>query len=90
MLNGYKMDYAVPLVPGDYVSGFPPGNVIDWGSANILNNTEVQPSLIAPLQSKIGTSRFKLRLQFAGSNNDGSADYVQFTNPSLIITYTKH
>jgi hypothetical protein len=90
VLNGYKMDYAVPLVAGDYVSGFPPGNVIDWGSANILNNTEVQPSLIAPLQSKIGTSRFKLRLQFAGSNNDGSADYVEFTNPSLIITYTKH
>jgi hypothetical protein len=84
------MDFAVPLVSGNFISGFPDGNVIDWGSTGILDITEAQPSLITALQSKVGTARFKLRLQFAGSNNDGSADFVTFTNPSLIITYTTH
>jgi hypothetical protein len=82
------MDFAVPLVPGDFRSGFPPGDVIDWGSTSILDIIEVQATLKTALQSRIGTSRFKLRLQFAGSNNDAIADFVLFTNPSLIITYT--
>jgi hypothetical protein len=82
------MDYAVPLVSSDYVSGFPTGNVVDWGAASILDMLEVQTALKTALQSKVGSSRFKLRLQFPGSNNDGIADLVSFTNPSLIITYT--
>jgi hypothetical protein len=88
VLNGYKKDFAVPLVAGNYTSGFPTGNVIDWGATSILDLTEVQPELITALQSKVGSPRFKLRLQFAGSNNDGVADNVSFTNPSLIIKYT--
>ena len=31
VLNGYKMDFAVPLISGDFVAGFPNGNIIDWG-----------------------------------------------------------
>lgn len=88
VLNGYKMDFALPLAPGDYVSGILPGNLIDWGATNVLDRIEVQSALKTALQAKLGTSRFKLRLQFAGSNNDGIADFVRFTNPSLIITYT--
>jgi len=88
VLNGYKMNFVVPLVSSNYVSGFPTGNIIDWGATSILDLIEVQPTLLTALQSKVGSSRFKLRLQFAGSNNDGIAGIVSFTNPSLIITYT--
>ena len=88
VLNGYKMDFTLPLVSGNYISGFPTGNIIDWGATSILDLTEVQAELKTALQSKIGTARFKLRLQFAGSNNDGVADSVSFTNPSLIVTFT--
>jgi len=88
VLNGYKMDFTLPLVSGNYISGFPTGNIIDWGATSILDLTEVQAELKTALQSKIGTARFKLRLQFAGSNNDGIADSVSFTNPSLIVTFT--
>jgi hypothetical protein len=88
VLNGYKMDFTVPLIAGNFVAGFPSGNIIDWGALSILDNIEVQPFLKTALQPKIGSTRFKLRLQFAGSNNDGVADYVRFTNPGLVVTYT--
>jgi Ig-like domain from next to BRCA1 gene len=88
VLNGYKMDYIVPLAAGDYVSGFTNGNVIDWGSTGILDVIETQTALKPALQSKVGSKRFKLRLQFAGTNHDGIADFITFANPSLIITYT--
>lgn len=88
VLNGYKMDFTVPLISGNYVSGFSTGNIIDWGTSSILDIIETQPAVKTALQSKLGSSRFKLRLQFAGSNNDGIADLVRFTNPRLILTYT--
>lgn len=88
VLNGYKMDFAVPLISGNFVAGFPNGNIIDWGAASVLNNIEKQPGLKTALQLKLGSSRFKIRLQFAGTNNDGIADFVRFTNPTLLITYT--
>jgi hypothetical protein len=82
------MDFTVPLISGNYVSGFSTGNIIDWGTSSILDIIETQPAVKTALQSKLGSSRFKLRLQFAGSNNDGIADLVRFTNPRLILTYT--
>jgi hypothetical protein len=88
VLNGYKMDFATPLTAGNFVTGHPSGNIIDWGATSVLDNIEVQTGLKTALQSKLGSSRFKLRLQFAGTNNDGVADSVQFNNPSLVITYT--
>ena len=88
MVNAYKSNFAVPLVAGNFVSGFPGGNIIDWGSGTALDNIEVQPLLLTALQAKLGTNRFKLRLQFSGTNNDGVADDIVFTNPSLIIKYT--
>jgi hypothetical protein len=87
VLNGYIKDYITPLVAEYYVTGFPGGNIIDWGSLSALDNTESQSTLKTALQQKLGSTRFKLRLQFAGTNNDSIADYVRFTNPSLIITY---
>ena len=88
VLNGYQVTYALPLDAGNYVSGFPTGSIVDWGSTNALDNLEVQATLLAPLQAKVGANRFKIRLQFAGTNHDGIADDVVFTNPSLVVKYT--
>jgi hypothetical protein len=62
--------------------------IADWASTTALNIVEASPELKANLQSKIGTSRLQLRLQFAGSNGDAVKDRLTFTNPSLIVTYT--
>lgn len=88
ILNGYKTDYALPLVADNFVKGFPPGNIIDWGGTSILDRVEVQATLKTALQATLGATRFKLRLQFSGTNKDSVSDYVSFTDPSLIITYT--
>jgi hypothetical protein len=87
VLNGYSQNFTIPLVAGNYVTGFPSGNIVDWGALTTLDNTESQVALLQVLQAKLGTSRFKIRLQFAGTNNDNVADYVRFANPNLIITY---
>lgn len=88
VLNCYKMDYTTPLLPTDFIAGFPAGNIADWGALSVLDNIEVQPGLKNALQMNLGSSRFKIRLQFNGTNNDGTADFIRLTNPSLIITYT--
>ncbi len=88
VLNGYVTNYGPTLEAADFVAGFPAGNTIDWGSTAALNIIEVSPDLKTPLQSKVGTSRLQLRLQFAGSNLDAVKDRITFTNPSLIVKYT--
>jgi hypothetical protein len=89
VLNGYKHDFTTPLKAANFVSGSPTGNIVDWGALGILDKIEVQPLLKTALQSKVGKDRFKLRLQFAGgTNHDGIADFVSFTDPSLIVKYT--
>ncbi len=87
-LNAYVADYGATLDMADFVVGFPPGNIADWGSTAALNVVEASNELKAAIQSKIGTSRLILRLQFAGSNMDAVKDRVTFTHPSLIVTYT--
>ncbi len=88
VLNLYGVSYGSTLETGDFVAGFPNGNIADWGSTGALDTIEVSPELKSFLQSKIGTSRIQFRLQFAGSNNDAVKDRITFTNPRLIITYT--
>lgn len=88
VLNAYTVDYGSPLETGDFVSGFPPGNIADWGSTAALDGDEATPELKAYIQSKLGTSRIQLRLQFAGSNGDAVKDRVTLTNPQLIVKYT--
>jgi hypothetical protein len=87
VLNAYVTNYGATLEPADFVSGFPPGNIADWGSSAALNNIEASPELKAYLQSHLGTSRLQLRLQFGGSNGDAVKDRITFTNPKLIISY---
>ena len=88
VLNAYATNYGPTLEPGDFVLGFPSGNIADWGSAAALNTPEVSSDLKTNLQSKLGTMRFQLRLQFAGSNLDAVKDRITFTNPRLIVKYT--
>jgi hypothetical protein len=87
VLNGYLANYGPTLDVADFVTGSLPGNIVDWGSTNALNNIEASPELKTALQSKLGTSRIQLRLQFSGSNGDATQDRVTFTNPSLVIKY---
>jgi hypothetical protein len=87
-LKGYATDFGPTLDPGDFTPGFPPGSAVDWSSTAALNIIEASANLKAAIQSKVGTSRFQLRLQFAGSNGDGVKDRITFINPSLFVTYT--
>lgn len=87
ILQAYLADYGVSLGADDFVSGLPPGNIADWGSLAALNVMEVSSELKTALQSKLGTSRLVLRVQFGNSNMDGVKDRITFTNPSLIIKY---
>jgi Ig-like domain from next to BRCA1 gene len=88
VLNGYLTNYGSTLESADFVTGFPSGNTVDWGSVSPLNTIEVSPELKAALQSKVGSSRFQMRMQFAGSNGDAIKDRITFNNPSLIVTYS--
>jgi hypothetical protein len=88
VLNMYIANYGSTLEPGDFVAGMPGGNIADWGGTGALNNIEASPELKASLQSKLGSGRLQVRLQFAGSNGDGTKDRITFTSPSLIVTYT--
>lgn len=87
-LHAYVTNYGPTLEPADFVSGFPSGNIADWGSTMALNVIEASPELKVALQPIVGTSRLMLRLQFAGSNLDAVKDRITFTNPSLIVIYT--
>jgi len=87
-LNAYATQYGSTLEPSDFVAGFPPGNVADWSSTTALDGNGATPELLAALQSKIGDSRFQLRLQFGGSNGDAVKDRVTLINPNLIVKYT--
>jgi hypothetical protein len=87
VLNGYVSNYGPTLEVADFVVGFPTGNTVDWGSTTALSTIEASPELKAALQSKIGTNRLQLRLQFPGSNSDIVKDRITFANPSLVIKY---
>lgn len=87
-LRAYATNYGPTLEWGDFVAGFPSGEIADWGSTAALDGDEATPELKAWLQSKLGTPRLQLRLQFAGSNGDAIKDRVTLTNPSLIIKYS--
>ncbi len=98
VLNLYLQDFGT-LDGTDYVHTLPGGgNLADWGSAAVLSVVEVSPELKNALQSKLGNSRFQLRLQFqTQTNSNGLNDKLMYgpapltnpiNNPALIVTYT--
>jgi len=88
VLKAYVVNYGATLEISDFVSTDQPGNIADWGSTSALNNIEASPEMKTALQSKIGSGRLQLRLQFPGSNGDAVKDRITFTNPVLLVTYT--
>lgn len=87
VLNGYLSNHGTTLDASDFVAGFPSGNILDWGSTTSLNTIEASAALKTAIQSKLGTARLQLRLQFPGSNLDAVTDSITFAHPGLIIKY---
>jgi hypothetical protein len=80
------------LDSGDYFSGTPSSRLIRWCSPGALSPPTIDDDMVTALQSRIGTNRFQLRLQFQTDVTiDAEADMVRFGFPSqplkLIVTY---
>jgi hypothetical protein len=88
-MRTYTTDYGLTLEPADFVAGFPGGNIANWTSTGDLNAQYASVPLKTYLQSKIGSGRLQLRMQFAASNMDATKDRITFANPTLVVTYSR-
>ncbi len=88
-VRAYVQNYG-SLNAGDFYSGDPLGAVARWCSTSDLNSASSQPDMISQLQSALGSSRFRLRVQFRTptTNNNNITDMIRFGAVKLIITYT--
>jgi hypothetical protein len=84
----FKDDYG-SLDATDFVNSTPSsGRLISWSSTSSLGDPILDQDMVNALQTKVGSSRFKLRLQFnKQTDNDGSEDYLKFGPPKLEVTY---
>ncbi len=87
-LRLYKQDYGA-LNAADYYVGVPMGALIRWCNDGELSANQAYPDLIAAVQSKVGSNRFQVRLQFKDleHDGDGTADMVRFIDMKLHVTY---
>jgi hypothetical protein len=90
-LDVFKHTYG-SLDSGDYFAGSPSGRLIRWCSAGAVSSLTVDDDMVTALQSRIGTNRFQLRLQFQTDVSiDAEDDMVRFVLPGesikLIVTY---
>jgi len=86
----YTDNYGV-LDATDYEVGSPPDALLRWCSETSLQSPISDGDLVDLVQSKVGTTRVQMRLQFKDvvSDLDGIADMVRFgPNIKLIIKYT--
>ncbi len=87
-LDLFKQTYGT-LDAGDYFVGSPSGRLIRWCSTGSLTAPNIDDDMVTALQSRVGTNRFQLRLQFQTDVSvDGEGDMVRFGFPKLTITYT--
>jgi hypothetical protein len=84
----FKDDYG-SLDASDFVSSTPSsGRLISWSSNSSLGNAVSDADMVNALQTKVGSSRFKLRLQFnKQTDNDNGNDYLTFNTVILKVTY---
>ncbi len=84
----YKDDYG-SLDSTDYVSSTPgTGRLIAWNSTSQLGTTIPDNDMVNAVQSKVGSSRFRVRFQFANdTNNDNGADYLELVSIVIKVTY---
>jgi hypothetical protein len=89
-LRIYNQDFGT-LDAGDYFSGSALGALVRWGSMAEVNTIAAENDVRSSVQSKVGSSRYQIRLQFNDTSTDGGNDddMVRFGTPKLIIKYTK-
>jgi len=87
-LRLYKHDF-LPLDAGDYFAGAPAGALVKWCNDAQLSVSHADPDLISAVQSKVGSNKFQVRLQFNDKVHDGDldADMVRFIAMKLHVTY---
>lgn len=90
-LRMYPQNYG-SVDAGDYYTGSTSGAVVRWCNAGELSNSNFEaPSLVSKIQSSVGNSRVRFRLQFneMETNGDGAANMARFNNSlQLIISFT--
>jgi len=84
----FKDDYG-GLDASDYVGSLPSsGRLMSWSSTSSLGNETADTDLANALQTKVGSSRFKVRFQFADdTNGDHGADYLELVSFVIKVTY---
>ncbi|HOJ01422.1 MAG TPA: NBR1-Ig-like domain-containing protein [Anaerolineaceae bacterium] len=87
-LRAYVQNYG-NLDAGDYFGGVPIGAIGRWCSAGELQTVAVDDDFKSALQSAVGNSRFRIRLQFSDklSDNDNTGDMVRFGTIKLRVIY---
>lgn len=90
-LRLYPQDYG-SLNAGDYYTAANPvGALVRWCNGTELSNVAANENLKTHLQSLVGSSRARFRLQFKDddSDGDGVADMIRFNAAiKLIVKYT--
>jgi hypothetical protein len=81
----YQHDYGA-LDGGDYVAGSPAGALVRICNAGGLGNAVADNDFVGAVQSKVGSNRFQIRLQFTDTtaSMDAEADMVRF--PLIVMT----
>jgi hypothetical protein len=84
----FKDDFG-SLDASDYVGSVPSsGRLISWSSTSSMETERADNDMVNALQSKVGSSRFKVRFQFANdTNNDNGADYFELVSIVIKVTY---
>jgi len=84
----FKDDYG-GMDASDFVSSTPSsGRLIAWSSNSSLGNAVADNDMVNALQTKVGSSRFRLRLQFnKQTDDDGASDFLTFNTVILKVTY---
>jgi hypothetical protein len=85
----YQDDYGT-LDAGDFKLAVPPGGLIAWCDATALATVVADNDFKSLVQTKLGTTRLQVRVQFPDMITDGNGieDMIRFGTPKLIITYT--
>lgn len=89
-MRAYVDNYGT-VDPGDFVAPGAVGAFANWCNASSVTSPYSGGNLIATIQGRVGTSRFRFRLQFKDTltNGNGTIDDVLIIAPvNLTITYT--
>jgi hypothetical protein len=89
-MRAYLDNYGT-VDPGDFVLPGATGGFANWCNATSLTNPFNGNSLVTAIQGRVGTARFRFRLQFRDILTDGNGvidDVLIIVPVILTITYT--